>query len=447
MKKNKKSKECNKDVVKLSQCMIVKNEESNIERALGWAKPVAYEQIIVDTGSVDRTVELAEQLGAKVYHFEWINDFSAAKNYAIEQATGNWIAFLDADEFFSDEDTAKLMEKLKYIENYPDELGNITVLRMPWVQLNDSGEAFAVYKQSRIFRNLKEIRYVNKIHEHLTGFGTISFVDDISIMHTGYTKAAYAETSKLERNIELLRAELESNPDNLDAKAYLADSLSNRASLENPDKWGTDPESDVLFAEVLSRDKDVNIILKKKAYTYFIGKYLGEPENYDKCEELCGAAQEKFPDDLDFGYFLACVYNKKTEHSKAWDLLKKLEVTLNEGINKSGNSTIFISANPVLLYEQMLGAAQGMGNVESVIEYATIVLISDKMNQRILSPYIYTLTKHGVYEDEILGLLSKIYDISNPNDLLFIARSAKDCGAVDFARMVMMIAGELLENR
>ena len=71
--------------VRLSQCMIVKNEEENIERALSWGKDIMYEQIVVDTGSTDRTVEIAERLGAKVYHFEWIDDFAAAKNYAIEQ--------------------------------------------------------------------------------------------------------------------------------------------------------------------------------------------------------------------------------------------------------------------------------------------------------------------------------------------------------------------------
>ena len=84
--------------MRISQCMIVKNEEKNIERALSWGKSLMWEQIVVDTGSTDRTVELAQKLGAQVYHFPWIDDFAAAKNYAIEQAQGEWIAFLDADD-------------------------------------------------------------------------------------------------------------------------------------------------------------------------------------------------------------------------------------------------------------------------------------------------------------------------------------------------------------
>ena len=64
--------------LRISQCMIVKNEEKNIERALSWGKELMWEQIVVDTGSTDQTVEIAQQMGAKIYHFGWIDDFSAA---------------------------------------------------------------------------------------------------------------------------------------------------------------------------------------------------------------------------------------------------------------------------------------------------------------------------------------------------------------------------------
>ena len=85
--------------IRISQCMIVKNEEKNIKRALLWGKEVMWEQVVVDTGSTDRTVELACEMGAKVYHYLWTDDFSAAKNYAIEKCSGDWIALLDADEY------------------------------------------------------------------------------------------------------------------------------------------------------------------------------------------------------------------------------------------------------------------------------------------------------------------------------------------------------------
>ena len=109
-----------KSSIRLSQCMIVKDEEQNIQRALSWGKGIVCEQIVVDTGSTDRTVEIAEALGARVFHFSWNNDFSAAKNFAIEQAGGNWIAFLDADEYYSDEDAKKISRQINLVYNIKD---------------------------------------------------------------------------------------------------------------------------------------------------------------------------------------------------------------------------------------------------------------------------------------------------------------------------------------
>ena len=97
----------------ISQCMIVKNEEANIERALTWGKGIVSERIVVDTGSTDRTMEIARKMGAAVYEFPWVNDFSAAKNYALSKARCEWIVFLDADEYFSPEDAQKLPACLK----------------------------------------------------------------------------------------------------------------------------------------------------------------------------------------------------------------------------------------------------------------------------------------------------------------------------------------------
>ena len=105
--------------MKISQAMIVKNEEKNIEKALSWGKGIVAEQIVVDTGSTDRTVEIAEKMGAKVVHFPWQDDFALAKNFAISQCQYPWIALLDADEYFEEKDAKKLMEIIKRVDKEP----------------------------------------------------------------------------------------------------------------------------------------------------------------------------------------------------------------------------------------------------------------------------------------------------------------------------------------
>ena len=90
-----------KQTATLSLCMVVKDEEKTLERAILSAQPMADEVIVVDTGSTDRSPAIAERLGAKVYSYDWNDDFSAARNFAINKATCDYIMMLDGDEYIS----------------------------------------------------------------------------------------------------------------------------------------------------------------------------------------------------------------------------------------------------------------------------------------------------------------------------------------------------------
>jgi glycosyltransferase involved in cell wall biosynthesis len=424
--------------------MIVKNEEKNIERALGWAKTVAFEQIVVDTGSTDRTVELAEKLGAKVYHFEWIKDFAAAKNYAIEQATGDWIAFLDADEYFSPEDTLKLIKKLGDIEKDPKKRRKTSILKTPWIQLNDDGEATSIDEQTRIFRNRDDIRYVGKIHECLSKNDNVMPVDDISIMHTGYAVSEVKEKNKMARNVEMLRAELAGRPNDMTLKAYLADSLVSKTITDDIPDEEEIAEIDVLFREILESNAIIPAILKKKAHMYFISKVPDNTEKDAEHEKLCEKAYSEFPDNIDLCYSYSCSLNKTKKFDKAWEVLKKAEEQGGVISRHGAGVTAAIASNPTAIPGQLLLAAQGRCDIENVLKYAAVMLSHNKTDMGILIPYIKTLLNDGIPMDEVLGLLGQIYDITSPSDLMLIARAAKDGGAIEFARLTMTIAGELM---
>ena len=432
-KKKKKKPQPAQPLVRLSQVMIVKNEEKNIETALGWAKGIAFEQIVVDTGSTDRTVELAEKMGAKVVYFEWINDFGAAKNFAIEQASGNWIAFLDADEYFTKEHAKKMMGHIKKIQADPLMRENWLVLHCPWLQMDDNGNTAAVNEQGRVFRNLPSIRYVGRIHESLSvAQENTVLADDIAIVHTGYTETAYLDTQKLDRNIKLLRDELKDRPNDMNMKGYLADSLKSKGDPESL------AETERLFREVLDGDGDVLPALRKRAFMFILTRPQDTDSALTEKETLCKAAREEFPGDLDFEYCQAVIFNKRGRYKEAMEILTSCEKKLLGTVSHTESETLAL--NPVILFWQMMIASKGLGDLPGVVRAATMTLTADKTQDGVLNNYIAALLKNNISHDEIVQLLSKVYNMNDQRDLLFIARAAKSCNALEFAKYIIGLA-------
>ena len=190
--------------MKLSACVIVKNEVANLPRWLSCMSKVADEMIVVDTGSVDDTVQLARAAGARVYHFEWCNDFAAAKNYAIEQAVGDWILFLDADEYFTD---ATLKRLRKDIEHYNrDKQAGLIWCRLINIDKDRKNKVVDTMMQARVFRRLDSIRYRGAVHEQLgNSKGNLRMLvnNDWQIYHTGYSASNFRQ--KAERNLAMLK--------------------------------------------------------------------------------------------------------------------------------------------------------------------------------------------------------------------------------------------------
>ena len=142
--------------MKISTCLIVKNESENIGRCLDSIKNISDEIIVVDTGSTDDTVEIAKSFGARVYFYGWDNNFSNARNHALDKATGDWIIFLDADEYFGPNTQKQLRTVLERISN------NKTVDAVLCKIINidvQSGRVLSENPTIRIFRGKSGIRY------------------------------------------------------------------------------------------------------------------------------------------------------------------------------------------------------------------------------------------------------------------------------------------------
>lgn len=190
--------------MKISACVIVKNEEKNIGQWLNNMRQIADEIIVVDTGSTDNTLTILENAGITPYHFTWCNDFSAAKNYAIQQATGDWIVFLDADEYFDAFSVQRFkIEMNRYHRNR--KIGAI-MCQLVNIDVDNRNKIIDTMIQVRIFRNTKDICYKDPVHEQLVtkpGKYIMQKSFNLTIMHTGYSSTIVRQ--KAERNLPILK--------------------------------------------------------------------------------------------------------------------------------------------------------------------------------------------------------------------------------------------------
>ena len=163
--------------MEISLCMIVKNEENVIDRCLNSVKNVVDEIIIVDTGSTDNTVAKAENLGAIVYKFKWIDDFAEARNYSFSKATKDYILWLDADDILEDDDVKKLEELKVNLDQSVD-----SVMMNYVLQVDKYGNSIYSLKRNRLVKRSRNFRWIGYVHEYLEVYGNI-IQSDINIVH------------------------------------------------------------------------------------------------------------------------------------------------------------------------------------------------------------------------------------------------------------------------
>lgn len=183
----------------LSLCMIVKNEESKIEKCLKSVSGLVDEMIVVDTGSTDKTKSIAEQLGAKIFDYQWGHDFSAARNYSLEKATKDWIIVLDADEYL-DANPKAVQEALSNPE--------IDAYALRWEHIHFPKTLLQNYK-TRLFRRDASIRFKGMVHEDVVD--TLKKERWKTLGATLVHDTRGTEPSKVDYYLELLEKELEKN--------------------------------------------------------------------------------------------------------------------------------------------------------------------------------------------------------------------------------------------
>ena len=153
-----------RDSIQLSLCMIVRDNEAFIEASLASIQPWVDEMVVVDTGSKDRTAKLAERLGARVFHFPWCDDFSAARNESLRRACGQWIFWMDSDDTI-DQENGRQLRQLAEADADPSILGYVVQVHCPCH--GDDGCDVTVVDHVKLFRNRPDLRFEGRIHEQI----------------------------------------------------------------------------------------------------------------------------------------------------------------------------------------------------------------------------------------------------------------------------------------
>lgn len=181
--------------MKISLCLIVKNEEKVLGRCLESAKDFADEIIIVDTGSDDKTKEIARKYTDKIFDFEWVNDFSSARNFAFSKATQDFQMWLDADDVVPQQSVQKINELKKTLKD------DIDIVTMRYVlSFDKDGNALYYSTRERLFNRRKKYEWIDPVHECIPLIGNLHYTD-IEIWHK---KTDYETTST--RNIDIYKA-------------------------------------------------------------------------------------------------------------------------------------------------------------------------------------------------------------------------------------------------
>jgi glycosyltransferase involved in cell wall biosynthesis len=255
---------------RVSLTMIVRNEEANLPTCLGSVEGVFDEIVIMDTGSTDRTREIAREFGARVFEMPWVDDFAAARNAALARARGDYAFYVDGDDVFDPPERDKLRTLLAGLQQSDDAA---YVVRCACDPDSNGGGGHTVVDHVRLFPLREEVRWSYRVHEQilpsLRRCGIPVRWSDVTVRHTGYTDPVLRRR-KLLRDEAILRAELEEQPNEPFALFNLGS-----IALERED-WRTALEH--LRASLSGSAPTDSITLKLFALIARCHQMLGEPE-------------------------------------------------------------------------------------------------------------------------------------------------------------------------
>ena len=274
----------------LSVAIFVKNEEAHIERCLKSLQPLSPEIILVDTGSTDKTVEIAKKYTSHIYHEPWRNNFSWHRNHSFSLCTGDWILQIDADEelIYDNTDVPDiLLKSLKYTKK---EISAVGLTIKDWHESKQKSlvESDAV----RIFRRGK-VNWVRRIHNEAIFDGETAIFKSAHLVHYGYDLTSEQKKKKAKRTIGLLKESLKDNPKDYESLFYIAQAY---GFYENDSK-----KAEQYALQYISHKNEIGERFNSSIYHLIVFIYLSE-EKYEDAKLIIEAALKHDSLDLDIIY-------------------------------------------------------------------------------------------------------------------------------------------------
>ena len=402
-------------VIKISACVIVKNEEKNLPQWFRCVKELADEYIVVDTGSNDNTKQIAKQNGAKIYDFAWCNDFAAAKNYAIDRANGEWIIFLDADEYFLSNDCVKVKEYIYKYHNSEDV--DLLICRLDNIDVDNHNRYLVSTYQTRIFRNRPYIRYKGAVHEALFNSSkqnkVIQYINDVVIYHTGYSSSVMRE--KNSRNIKLMEEKIEKNGIKPNDYLYLADSY-----------WGIgDYEKTIYYSRLHNKSKAIGYGIDGKSYYYIILSMQEMGANINDIKKIIAEAKKRYPR-LNWINMLEGIILYK--HKEYIDAERILEYALSKHYNGTAEKLPTLEIDYSLTFLSHVHYCLGMikrkqkNSNEAANNYYK-GLVANKYNVELLNVMIEMIKNGG--DTDVIYFLNQIYSKEDVDFLIDALKNVK----------------------
>lgn len=286
-----------KKSLKISACMMLKNEEEMLPRCLNSIKHIVDEIIVVDTGSTDSTIEIAQSFGAKIYHHPWEHDFSKHRNQSIGYATGDWFIIIDADEEL-DAYNLKKEDLRNRLSKAPRELHCFLINLL---DKDTNGNISTVAKSARIFRNKVGVEYRGLVHNTAYYSGKVMELD-LNLFHYGYALPAPQMQAKYKRTSSMLLKRLEKDPNDYAAYFYLCQVY---MQMEEPQQAVTYAQQ---CLEILPTEQKsgIDTSFYYSLYHSMAISYMSM-NDYNTAEKIARKGLSLLVDEIDLYYDLACI--------------------------------------------------------------------------------------------------------------------------------------------